>query len=210
MMPSPMPMQIPIEAIKGGLYAWTLELANTKYTGHVVVRGPDADPIGEWDYEKGYEYWYTAGAQQGGANPATFTMTLLYERMPDDETLVQAIAGVRQSENEIGSSLMVPDWQNGAPIPQNPVILTETNVANGPGEYDDLYDNVSYTMPIVQGAPVMPTWYTKIENLYSIFGGDPNDGAPIQEGIVATFTEVSSSDPGWPGEGWYWYGRDPE
>ena len=81
---------------------------------------------------------------------------------------------------------------------------------DGPGSYDDLYQKVSFYMPI-DGDPLFPTFYTDIPGLYSIFGGDPKQGAPIKVGITAKMTGVKKGEPGYPDPNkWLWYGRTPK
>lgn len=201
--------QVPINATQAGLYQWTMTSKEKLVTGHVVVRGSDADPIGNWNYAQGTETWYS-GSSSAYAGDPSFNLKLLLMRAPDDETLLEAIDEVRQSETEVGTAAEVPDWTQGAPLPKEPQVVTLTEVVSGPGEYDDLYTNVSFLMPIDGNNPVMPTWYTSIEGLYSVFGGDPETGAPVEEGIEAKMTWAESNQAGYPNPNtWYWYGRDP-
>lgn len=210
-MPQPQPEEVPIDLYKAGLYAWTLKFPTGEVSGHIVVRGTAADQINGWeDYEQGKEYWYHGEVDSGSSSPATFTLTLLYERDPDDSTLEEAIAEVRENETLMGSANVVPAWTKGAPLGSTPILYTETDVQDGPGTYSQLYDEVTIQLPVSGSSVLMPTWYTSIKDLFSVFGGDPNTPAPIQEGITATFTRVAESDPGWPDDDtWYWYGRDP-
>lgn len=206
----PMPQQVPIDMFKAGLYAWTLKFPTGTVSGHVVVRGLLADPINGWDYEKGKEYWYAGDVDSGTNTPGTFTITLKYERNPDDPTLEEAIHEVRDNETLMGEADIVPDWKQGAPLGSNPIVYTETDVEDGPGSYGHLFNKVSLQLPVDGSDVEMPTWYTSIKDLWSIFGGDENTPAPIQEGITATFTQITNNDPGWPDANtWYWYGRDP-
>lgn len=200
--------QVPINATQAGLYEWTMTSKETSVSGHVVIRGSDADPIGQWDYKQGTETWYWGASSSYEGDPS-FTLKLVLMRNPDDQSLISAISSVRQNETEVGSAPEVPTWQSGAPLPEEPQVVTLTLVSNGPGQYGSLYTNVSFLMP-VDGNPVMPTWYTSISNLYSVFGGNSQTGAPIAEGIEADMTSVESGQAGYPSpSSWYWFGRDP-
>lgn len=200
--------QIPIETMQAGLYKWKMTSFNTSVSGYVVVRGPNAGPIGQWSYPQDSETWYWGNATSYSGNPS-FSLTLQLMRSPNDGTLIRAIDKIRTNQTEVGTASMVPSWQSGAPLPESPQVVTLTEVLNGPGQYGDLYENVSFLMP-VDGSPLMPTWYTSIEGLYSVFGGDPQNGAPIQEGIEAKMTYAQSGQSGFPNpNSWYWCGRDP-
>ncbi len=201
-------MQVPIETLKAGLYEWTMTSMDTLVKGHIVVRGADCGPINGWDYEQGMESWYWGTPESYSGNPS-FVLTLLLMRDPRDTTLINAIKGVRKTETLVGDAPEVPSWTQGAPLPSSPQVVTLTSVTNGPGQYSQLYNNVSFLMP-VDGSPLMPTWYTSISNLYSVFGGSPSTGAPIAEGIQASMSYVQSGGSGYPSPtSWYWYGRDP-
>lgn len=200
--------QIPVEGVKAGLYEWTMVSSTLSCSGHVVVRGPSAGPIGNFNFPAGTETWYWQTTTGVGGTPS-FTLKLALERSPTDATLLSAVTQVVNSEQSAGTCDMVPPWQQGAPLPSSGDMLTLTNVANGVGSYTQLYKHVSFYMP-VGGSPVLPTWYTDIAGLYSVFGGNPNTGAPIQEGIVATMTKVKSGNAGYPDRTkWSWYGRHP-
>ncbi len=102
----------------------------------------------------------------------------------------------------------MPDWEEGAALGDEPLIYTLTDVSGGSGTYTSLYENVSLQMPI--GSPqVLPTFYTSKSWLYSVFGGTAQSPPLLQVGMEAKFTGIGSSDPGYPDQDWYWFGRDP-
>jgi hypothetical protein len=208
-MPGPIVNQVPVEAIKAGLYSWQALIGSTTYTGHVVVRGPDAKAINGWGYPAGSETWYLGASSSGGAANPTFLLTLAAMAAPTDQGLITAISAVRNTETDFGEVEMIPKWEDGAPLGKDPLIYTLTDVTGGTGQYSQLYDKVSFQMPM--GTPqVLPTWYTEIPGLASVFGGDAQNPPIIQVGIEAKLTGIGSSDPGYPdASSWYWFGRDP-
>jgi hypothetical protein len=204
-----LPGQVPVTGTQAGLYEWKVMIGNTTWVGHVVVRGVQCAQINGWSYPQGTETWYRGGTTGGGAPVPTFTLKLALMKGPTDQSLLAAINTVRNTETEVGTAGMVPNWQSGAPLGTNPIIYTMQVVTGGPGQYGSLYKHVSMQMS-VSGAPVMPTWYTDIANLYSIFGGSSQSGAPVQQGIEAKFEQVSSGNPGFPAAGsWFWVGATP-
>jgi hypothetical protein len=200
--------QVPIGDVRAGLYSFAMRDGSSLLKGHIVVRGLKAGPIGAYDYPAGTETWYW-GEPSSDTDAPSWTLELTLMRSPDDAELIDAVAAVRKTETEVGTAPMVPTWKSGAPLPAKPVVVTMTNVTGGPGSYGGLYTQVSFLMPIDQG-PLMPTFYTAIPGLYSIFGGDPIKGAPVAEGMVASFTSTSPGKAGYPNAStWLWFGRDP-
>ena len=194
--------------IQAGLYSWRALIDSTTYTGHVVVRGPNAQPIGNWSYPAGTETWYVGARSSGGAANPTFFLTLEAMAAPNDKGLIDAIGVVRSNESVFGEVGMVPDWEEGAPLGDEPLIYTLTDVSGGSGTYTSLYESVSLQMPI--GSPqALPTFYTSKSWLYSVFGGTAQSPPLLQVGMEAKFTGIGSSDPGYPDQDWYWFGRDP-
>lgn len=208
-MPGSIVNEVPIEALKAGLYSWRALIDSTTYTGHVVVRGVNAQPIGNWSYPAGSETWYLGASSSGGAANPTFFLTLEAMAAPGDKNLISAIDAVRNTETPFGEVAMVPNWIEGAPLGEDPIIYTLTDISGGSGTYTQLYEKVSFQMPI--GTPqVVPTWYTQIAGLASVFGGTSQTPPVIQVGIEAKLTGIGSGDPGYPSsKGWYWCGRDP-
>lgn len=201
--------QVPVNTIQAGLYSWRALIDSTTYTGHVVVRGPNAQPIANWNYLAGTETWYAGASSSGGAANPTFFLTLEAMAAPNDKGLIDAIGAVRKNETDFGAAATVPSWVGGAPLGDDPLIYTLTDISGGQGQYTQLYEKVSFQMPI--GTPqLMPTFYTTIQGLASVFGGDAQSPPVIQVGIEAKLTGITSSDPGYPStKGWYWFGRDP-
>lgn len=199
--------QVPINTNLGGLYEWTMITPGGTRAGHVVVRAPGAKPIGNFPFPDNSETWYW-GASSGDSGDPVFILKVALERAPDDAELVAAVGAVVQSETSAGTVPMVPSWKGDPPLPQANGIVTLTDVIDGPGSYDDLYTNVSFFMPI-DGAPVLPTFYTSIPDLYSIFGGS-SKGVPIQEGTTAKMKWAPQGEPGYPDPAtWVFVGRDP-
>ncbi len=204
-----MTRQYPINTLEAGIYEWTMVSEKLSRSGHTVVRGPEAGPIGPYKYPPGTETWYWSGDTGPGGTPS-YTLTLTMMCDPDDKALIAEVGKIQASEKEAGVMQMVPDWQKDAPLPSSGDILTLVEVKDGPGSYDYLYQNVSFYMPI-DGDPVLPTFYTDIPGLYSIFGGDPKNGAPIKVGITAVMIGVKEGAPGYPDPNkWLWYGRNPK
>jgi hypothetical protein len=200
--------QMPVSSLQAGLYEWTMISSSVSRSGHVIVRGPNAAPIGNYPFAAGTETWYWATTTGSGGTP-TFTFTLVYERYPSDQALLAAVGQVVNNEQAAGTAAMVPNWQPGAPLPSSGDIVTLTDVSDGPGSYGQLYKHVSFFLP-VGGSPVMPTWYTDIPGLYSVFGGSAQS-VPIAEGITAKMSWVKSGNDGYPDpKKWLWYGRDPK
>lgn len=208
-MPGSVVNQVPVNTTQAGLYSWRALLGSTTYTGHVVVRGPNSQPINGWNYLAGTETWYVGASSSGGAANPTFFLTLEAMAAPDDKNLISAIEAVRKNETDFGEVAMVPNWVEGAPLGEDPIIYTLTDISGGSGQYTQLYEKVSFQMPI--GTPqVLPTWYTQIPGLASVFGGSSQSPPVIQVGIEAKLSGIGSSDPGYPSsKGWYWFGRDP-
>lgn len=200
--------QVPVNTVLAGLYEWTMTSDKLTVSGHVVVRGDKAKPIGGWDYPPGTETWYWGPAKPFDGDPS-FRLTLVLETAPDDPALIEAVSKVRDQEKLAGMSPVDPSWVAGAPLPNDPQVVTLVDVLDGPGQYDQLYYQVSFLMPI-DGDPVMPTWYTTIPGLYSVFGGDPETGAPVKEGTTAKMAWAKPGEAGFPKpESWLWFGRDP-
>lgn len=201
--------QVPVVGIQAGLYSWRALIDSTTYTGHVVVRGPNAGPIGGWSYPPGSETWYVGASSSGGAANPTFFLTLEVMAISEDKTLEAAVAAVRANETEIGEAPMVPSWQQGAPLGKEPILYTLTDITGGSGQYHHLYEKVTFQMPI-DSPQVMPTFYTSIAGLYSIFGGTSQSPPALQVGIEAKLSGIGKGHPGFPSEkSWYWCGRDP-
>lgn len=200
--------QVPVDATRAGVYGWTLRLSSQTVTGHVIVRGPNAGPIGNHPFDADSETWFYDAIQSQSNAKQTFELTLLQMATPTDPALDTLVSQVVNDETSMGEAAMIPDWEEGSPLPQNPIVFTMKDVENGPGDYDDLYERVSLVLPVTT-APLMPTWYTDIEGLYSIFGGDAQKGAPVKDGTKAVFVAIDANDDGYPGAGWYWTGRDP-
>jgi len=203
--------QYPIDTTKAGIYEWTMKLSGSTVTGHVVVRGTDADPIGNYQWPQGTEVWFQQSDSSGQTSPATFFIQLDRLDDPDDQDLVDAVDDIVQNETLIGTADMVIDWQKGAPLGDDPLVFTLQEISKGVQghDYSWLYEHISFQMPVGK-APELPTWYTDDTDIKSVFGGDPEQSVPIVEGITAKFVEVGSGDDGYPGEGWHWFGRDPE
>lgn len=198
--------QVPVDVILGGVYSWTLRLSDKTVTGSVVVRGPDAGPIGNYEFPANSETWYHDAVQQQTNESASFELKLVLMAQPSDSTL-QSLVGQVTAGTKMGEVAMTPTWKEGSPLPSSPTVFTMTAVKDGPGEYENLYSHVSMIMPVGE-APLMPTWYTDIQGLYSIFGGS-EEGVPVANGTRGIFGAAGEEDPGYPGEGWYWTGRDP-
>jgi hypothetical protein len=197
--------QVPVTADEGGLYEWKALIGSKTYIGHVVVRGVNAAPINGWSYAQGTETWYSGTNVTGGATTPTYKVKLTNMAAPDDAALIAAITTVRNNETLMGSAPEIPTWTLGAPLGTTPTICTLTQVTGGLGSYGSLYQNVSMQMKITT-PQVMPTWYTSIANLGSIFGDNPG----LQVGIEAKFVRVKSGNPGYPSPNtWYWCGRNP-
>lgn len=197
--------QIPVDADKGGLYEWKALIGTKTHSGHIVVRGTQAAPIDGWSYAQGTETWYDGGEVSGGAATPTYKIKLTHMALPGDSGLIAAITTVRNNETQMGSAPEIPTWTSGAPLGTTPTICTLTQVNGGSGSYSSLYTHVSMQMKIAT-PQVMPTWYTDIAGLQSIFGNTPG----LQIGIEAVFVKVKSGDPGYPNPNtWSWCGRTP-
>jgi hypothetical protein len=203
--------QVPIDIIEAGIYEWKMSLASSTVTGHVVVRGTKAAPIGKHQWPQGSEAWFQKSEDGGQSSPATFTLELAKIGDPQDPAFVEAVDAIAKNETPIGITPEVPDWQQGAPLGDAPLVFTLDGVSNGVKghDYDWLYRHISFQMPVGK-EPKLPTWYTDDTKIQSVFGGDPEKGVPVQEGIVAKLVEVKPGDAGYPKQGWYWFGRNPE
>src|SRR5258706_10079012 len=148
--------QVPVDATKAGLYQWTMTTNAGKRSGHVVVRGTQAAPIGNFNYAQGSETWYWGAPSAPGGTPF-YTLMLSLHRAPADPALVAAVTNVRSTETSAGAAAMVPAWQAGAPLGTSPSVVTLTNVVSGSGSYSSLFKNISFQMPI-SGNPLLPTW----------------------------------------------------
>lgn len=200
--------QIPINTLDAGLYQWTMKTQSLSRSGHVVVRGTNAGPIGGFGYPAGTETWYWETTTGSGGTPK-FTLELAIVGSPSDSALITAVTNVQSNETLAGTTAMAPTWAQGAPLPPSGDIVTLTDVSNGQGSYGQLYKHVSFFMP-VGGNPVLPTWYTDIQGLYSVFGGSAQGGVPVQQGITAKMSWAKSGNAGYPKPSkWYWFGTDP-
>lgn len=196
--------EVPVDWSMGALYSWTLRLSDKTVQGHIVLRGGGAGAIGEWGYEKGTETWYYATPTSASNQTPQFTLKLLMMTQGTDEELIAAVGEVRENETDFGVLNVIPSWEQGAPLPSTPKVFTMTDVENGSGSYGSLYNKVSLVLPLVNGVPVLPTFYTSDSSLTSILGNNP-----AEVGIEVFFTETDDGKPGFPNEDWYWYGRDP-
>ncbi|MEQ9082166.1 MAG: hypothetical protein RLP09_50340 [Sandaracinaceae bacterium] len=195
--------EVPVDWSQAGIWQWTLVTSAQTFSGHVIVRGGDADPIGAHSFGKGEEVWYLDTTSTGGT--ASFEIELLYMRDPDDTTLLDAVDAIVEKETEIGTADMVPTWKSTANPNGNLAMFTLVDI-DGPGSYSNLYEEVS--MQFVDPDGDVPTWYSSSASLYSIFGGSTQSVA-VAEGTIAYFDLVNTNDPGYPNSSWYWYGRDP-
>lgn len=193
---------MPVNTIKAGVYQWTLVTSSQTVTGHIVVRGPSAGPIGQYNYAQSTETWYRGSTSSGGTPGFDFELVLM--RSPTDTSLLNAVSWIRSNETVIGTADMVPVWTQDPPLASNVQVYTMTSVTNGIGSFGSLYEHVSFAMP---DPTKMPAFYTDYSTLYSIFGGS-SLGVPVQEGTKAHFSPIGSSDDGYPDSSWYWYGRD--
>lgn len=203
--------QVPIDITKAGIYEWTLTVSNAEVTGHVVVRGVQAAPIGNHPWPAGSEAWFSKSPGGGGGSPATLTLELVELGDPTDKTFQQKVDAIVQAESPMGTTPEVPTWQSGAPLGKDPLVLTLTAVSNGVQGHDYawLYEHISAQLPFDGQTVEMPTWYTDDTKIQTVFGGDPAKSVPVQQGIRAKLVEVTSGDGGYPKAGWHWFGRKP-
>src|SRR5688572_32614183 len=127
--------QVPVTGVQAGLYEWKVMIGNTTWIGHVFGRGVQCAQINGWRYPQGTENWYRGGTTGGGAAVPTFTLKLTLMQPLTDQSLLSAINAVRNSETEVGTAGMVPNWQSGAPLGTSPTIYTLQTVTGGPGQY---------------------------------------------------------------------------
>lgn len=201
-------MEIPIDTTMAGIYAFAREEPDVTRKGNIILRGTNAGPIGTYPFEQGMEtYYYAAPASSGEVEQ--FKLKLVSMANPSDSKFLTAVTAIVEGETQLGVQSVVPTWETEPTLPSTLTYYTMTNVSQGkPGhDYSPLYHKVSLTMPVDEHV-LLPTWYTDIEDLFSIFGGNPQQGAPIAQGMTATFSKVTSGGEGYPQESWWWTGRE--
>ncbi len=195
--------QAPIEGHDWGVYDWTLVTAWAIYGGHVVVRGEEASDIEGLDFAPGTETWFFDQASEGGGE-AKFVLRLQLQRSPRNRMLVSTIAEIADSETELGSMLIDPQWEEGALLSDAPAMTLSD--CDGPEACESGFERISIQFPHPEDA--IPTIYADSDAIVSIFSGE-SDEFELSEGHTAVFTEVGEEDAGYPVESWFFVGFDP-
>ncbi len=195
--------QAPIDFHDWGVYHWTLVTEGAVYGGHVVVRGEEASAIEGLDFAPGTETWFFDEASEGSGE-AKFVLRLDLQRSPRDRRLVSTIAEIAETETELGSMLIDPQWEEGATLSDGPA-MTLTD-CDGPEACPEGFERISIQFPHPEEA--IPTIYADSDAIVSIFSGE-SEAVGLSEGHTAVFTEVDEESAGYPDGGWFFVGFDP-
>lgn len=194
---------MPVDPNMWGVYDWTLVTDELTYTGHTVVRGEQASEVSGVDIAPGTETWFFDAVHEQGGEP-TFALRLEFQRPPTDRRLYTTLRHIFDSEVELGSMLIEPQWQEGAPLSETPTMTL--SACEGPAACEGGLERISIQFPHPREA--LPTIYADSEAIVSVFSGEATE-FELQEGDTALFGAVDEGEAGHPDSSWFFVGFDP-